>query len=236
MTGEDVDLRGCSRTDSGAHALGFVADFATENGMPGENWALALNRQLDGDVRILRSGKTFFEFHSRFYARSRTYEYRVAESYKVEPSRARFVYEDGRRMDLHKAHEALQAILGRNDFRAFGEDLQDVENAVREVKRAAIRRVRDEVRMRIEATAFIRGMMRRIAGGLFEVGVGKRSAEDFKALLDLKKREDLKWPVVLPAKGLTLVGVKYGRYRDLREQRDVRRAEDREDTEDGADS
>lgn len=221
VSGERVDLRGCSRTDSGAHARGFVADFATANAMPAENWAVALNRQLEDDVRILRSEQVFDEFHSRFYARSRIYEYRVAESYKVEPWRARYVYEDGRKWNLEKAERALNAVKGRHDFRAFGEDLVNVENAVREVKRASLRRIGGEVRLRIEATAFIRGMMRRIAGGLFEVALGKRNVKDFESLLNIARRDELNWPVVLPAKGLALVGVRYGQvYRDVRKVRE----------------
>lgn len=218
VTGEEVDLRGASRTDSGAHALGFVADFATQNAMPAENWTVAVNAQLPDDIRIAEASFAPWEFHSRFFARSRTYEYRIAESYKVEPSKARFVHADGRRIDLESASQALEAIIGWRDFRAFGEELEGLENPVREVKRATLRRIGSEVRLRVEATAFIRGMMRRIAGGLFEVGIGKRSIEDFANLLDLKKRERLKWPVVLPAKGLCLLRVSYGStLRDLRD-------------------
>lgn len=216
VSGELVDLRGCSRTDSGAHALGFVADFETENAMPGENWAVAINRQLADDVRIVRSAKCSPEFHSRFFARSRIYEYRIMESYKAEPMKSRFVYEDGRRLDLSKIREAVSAIVGKHDFRAFGEDLRGVNNAVREVRNAAAEKVGNELRIRIEATAFIRGMMRRISGGLFEIGIGKRSVEEFVALLNAEVRDELKWPVVLPAKGLTLVAVKYGKLRDIR--------------------
>jgi tRNA pseudouridine38-40 synthase len=90
---------------------------------------------------------------------------------------------------------------------------------VREVKKISVTRVGDEIRLGIEATAFIRGMMRRIAGGLLEVGCGKRTIEDFRVLTDPARRDEVKWPVVLPARGLTLVKAKYGRtlrdYRDL---------------------
>lgn len=219
-TGEVVDLRGCSRTDSGAHARGFVADFATKNTMPPKNWADVINRQSSDDIRIVESERIFEEFHSRFFARSRTYEYRIAKTYKAEPTRARYVYEDGRKMNVTKMQAAAKHLVGRNDFRAFGEELGDLQNAVRDAKKVRVAEVGDEVRIRIEATAFIRGMMRRISGGLLEVGLGKRSVKDFATLLDPKRRDDLKWPVVLPAKGLTLLGVKYGsKMRDLRLER-----------------
>jgi tRNA pseudouridine38-40 synthase len=197
----------------------MVADFETSNPMPPENWAQALNRLLPRDIRVRKSSRATLGFNSRFYARARIYEYRVSEEASVEPWKSRYVYEAGRKLDVPKMVEAVQAIVGRHDFRAFGEELEGLENAVREVASATVRRVRGEIRIRIEATAFIRGMMRRIAGGLVEVGRGKRSVEEFERLLDPEQRETVKWPVVLPAKGLTLIGVKYGRrMRDLREE------------------
>jgi tRNA pseudouridine38-40 synthase len=219
--GEDVDLRGASRTDSGAHAKGFVADFLTENPMPPQNWLVALNRQLDGDARVLKCELVSSEFHSRFYARSRVYEYRIVESEKVDPRRARYVCETWRRLDAQAMQSAVKHVLGRHDFRAFGEELGNMENAVREVIAATVERFRDEIRFTIEATAFIRGMVRRIAGGLFEVGYGRRSVDEFEALLDLARRDEIDWPIVLPAKGLTLLKVKYGKeLRDLRTTKD----------------
>jgi tRNA pseudouridine38-40 synthase len=68
--------------------------------------------------------------------------------------------------------------------------------------------VDDEVRIDIEGTAFMRGMMRRISGFLLEVGRGHRPAEDADILLG-PRRDSLQWPVVLPAKGLCLRRVIY---------------------------
>jgi tRNA pseudouridine38-40 synthase len=219
ISGETPDLRGCSRTDSGAHALGMVADFSTENPMPSEKWAFVINRILPDAIHVRASSDAPMEFHSRFFARSREYVYRIALTEKPEPFRARYVYGTWRELKLGAMQKAAEHLHGHHDFRAFGEELQDVKNAVREVKRIGVRQIGDEIRLTVEATAFIRGMMRRIAGGLLEVGCGRRTIEDFRILTDPAKRDEVKWPVVLPAKGLTLVKAKYGRtlrdYRDL---------------------
>ncbi len=218
ISGETPDLRGCSRTDSGAHALGMVADFETGNPMPTEKWSFVMNRLLPIDVRVVSSCKAPMDFHSRFFARSREYVYRIALSDKVDPFRARFVYDTWRPLELRVMQDAARDLQGHHDFRAFGEELEGLENAVREVKKISVTKVGDEIKLRIEATAFIRGMMRRIAGGLFEVGCGKRTIEDFRILTDPTKRDEVKWPVVLPARGLVLVKAKYGRrLRDYRE-------------------
>lgn len=214
-----VDLRGASRTDSGAHAVGQFADFEAENPMPAARWAKALNDRLPLDVRILRSRSVPPEFHSRFFARSRTYLYRISEENKVSPFEARFVHASGREIDEKVMSDAAQRLVGQHDFLAFGEELPENCNTVREVYSCSVTRRGREIRIIIRANAFIRGMVRRIAGGLFEVGIGRRSREDFVSLLNIERRTDIPWPVVLPARGLTLLKVDYGRpYRDLRHE------------------
>lgn len=214
-----VELRGASRTDSGAHALGQFADFATDSPMPAERWAKALNDRLPLDVRITKSKAVPSEFHSRFFARSRTYRYRISEEERVSPMLARFVYTSGRMMNEHVMAEAAAKLIGRHDFLAFGEELPPDCNTVREVHVCSVQRYGREVRITIRANAFIRGMVRRIAGGLFEVGVGRRSRDEFASLLDTDRRASIPWPVVLPARGLTLIKVDYGgSYRDLRKE------------------
>lgn len=197
----------------------MVADFTTENPMPSEKWAFVINRLLPDDIRVKVSSDAPMEFHSRFFARSREYVYRIALTDKPEPFRARYVYGTWRKLRLAPLQKAASNLEGNHDFRAFGEELQDLKNAVREIKRIDVKQIGDEIRLTVEATAFIRGMMRRIAGGLLEVGCGKRTIEDFRILIDPTRRDEVKWPVVLPAKGLTLVKAKYGRtlrdYRDL---------------------
>lgn len=212
-----MDIRGASRTDSGAHSLGQIADFESGVSIEPKKWAAILNRLLPIDVRIARSEKVRADFHSRFFARSRTYLYRISEWSRVQPMRSRYVFEGGHSIDISAMRKSAEALLGENDFLAFAEELQNVENTRRNVLRCAIRKTSDEVRIEIEATAFLRGMVRRISGGLFEVGRGHRTVESFGRLLDEAARDDEQWPVVLPARGLTLKKVYYGEpLRDLR--------------------
>jgi tRNA pseudouridine38-40 synthase len=221
-TGIEVELRGASRTDSGGHAAGQVADFATSLDIPTGKWPDVINRWLPGDIRVLRASAVPMRFHSRFFARSRTYEYRFAESRRAPPERSRFVHSVGWELDLLAMSRAASLLVGDHDFRAFGEELVGVENSVRRVDSATVRRRKAEVVVRLEASAFIRGMVRRISGGLLEVGRGKRSVEEFENLLDVRRRDWEQWPVVLPARGLMLMKVTYGRpLRDLRDERDL---------------
>lgn len=211
VSGEDIEIVGASRTDSGAHALGQVCHFDTARPIRPDKWAYALNRVLPSDVGVQRAAIVPDRFHSRFCARDRFYRYRIQIGDR-DPFRARFAHSITRSPDASRMAEAASHLVGRHDFRAFTEELSPhIENTVRTLFRVEVRAVRDEVRIEVVGTAFLRGMMRRVAGALLEVGLGKRPVDDAARLLDPVERGRLTWPVVLPACGLTLVRVRYDR-------------------------
>lgn len=219
--GEETEVVGASRTDAGAHARGQVCHFDARTGIPSERWVAVLNRILPADVRVLDSRTVPEAFHSRFCARSRHYRYRILEG-APDPFRERYAFRFGRALDLGAMREAAACLVGRHDFRAFSEELKGEGNTVREILRVDVDRVRDEVRIDVVGTAFVKGMMRRISGLLLEVGKGQRPPSDAEGLL-AERRDALQWPVVLPAKGLILCRVAYGRW-----LRDVRRSSEPE--------
>lgn len=217
ISGEDNEIIGASRTDGGAHARGQVAHFDTDLPIDPRDWARILNRRLPRDVVVRRSQRVPAAFHSRFCAEDRTYRYVIRTGVR-DPRTTRTVYEYGRPLDADRMHTAAQQLLGRHDFRAYSEELPPTVHAVRDLFALEVRQRGDRVEILITGTAFVRGMMRRISGGLLEVGRGRRPAEDLAALLDPQRRDLLHWPVVLPAGGLTLERVRYGR--PLRDNRD----------------
>lgn len=225
VSGEEVELRGASRTDSGAHALGQVCDFLTSRPIQPKKWAEILNRALPEDVRVVSSEEVSENFHSRFYARSRVYVYRLSMQDRVEPMKMRYLHCIGSELDVEKMQKAGSKIIGIHDFRKFGEQTRTIENTAREMLNLKVLKVKNDVKIIMEANAFIRGMARRIAGGLLEVGLKKRNVKEIEELLDMKSNEKIQLPKVLPAKGLTLVKVRYGRkLRDIREE--INRFED----------
>lgn len=212
VSGEDVEIEGAGRTDSGAHALGQVCHFDTSRAIPTAKWPSVLGRLLPPDVAVRSATEVSSAFHSRFWATSRWYRYRIAVGER-DPFRARFAHWYGRALRVERMHAAGQALVGEHDFLAFGEELEAGVPTRRRVLRIDVGQARDEVRIDVEANAFLRGMMRRIAGGLLEVGRGKRSGGEIAALLT-EEREGAQWPVVLPANGLTLMRVSYASKKD----------------------
>jgi tRNA pseudouridine38-40 synthase len=208
-TGEDVEIVGASRTDSGTHALGQVCHFDTDVDMEPDNWARVLNNLLEPDVAVQESSEVGSEFHSRFCAETRRYRYRISTGAR-DPFNARYTHDFGRPVDIRLMNQAAGAILGEHDFRAFTEELDpSVENTRRLLFQADVLEYHGkEVHIEIVGTAFLRGMMRRISGALLEIGRGHRPADEMARLLT-DGRDSLQWPVVLPAKGLCLMEVRY---------------------------
>jgi tRNA pseudouridine38-40 synthase len=210
VSGEDVEVVGASRTDSGAHAKGQACHFDTTVPIEPAKWARVLNKVLDPDLAVTRSGRVGDDFHSRFSAIDRYYRYRIHTGTR-DPLRSRVVHNVWHDLDFGKMRQAAQYLVGEHDFLAFTEELDPgVENTRRTLFSVEVKNHRDEVWIDIVGTAFLRGMMRRMSGALLEVGRGHRPAEEVARLLT-EQREELQWPVVLPAKGLCLMHVRYGR-------------------------
>ncbi len=207
-TGEDVEIVGGSRTDGGAHAYAAAAHFDTVNPMPPETWRLVLNRVLDEDCRIVQSEEASPDFHARFSATSRVYRYRFLLN-EFDPFRRRYAHVYWKDLDFESMSKASKALVGEHDFRGYTEEVgPEVLNTRRRLFQVDLERLDDEIHFRVDGIAFLRGMMRRMAGMLFEIGRGHRPVEDCARLLT-EEREAMQWPIVLPAKGLTLMKVNY---------------------------
>jgi len=211
ISGEDNEIIGASRTDSGAHAKGQVCHFDTEVGVPIERWPRVVNQLLPPDLSVLKASVVHPDFHSRFWANHRWYRYRIQIGLR-DPRRSRYCWHYPRELDLSAMQSAAQKFVGKHDFLAFSQLVPKGKNTVRELHSIEVRAFRDEVIFDIVGNAFIRGMMRRICGSLWEVGRNQRSEENIDVLLGSRDRRKIVWPTILPAHGLTLMKVAYGRH------------------------
>jgi tRNA pseudouridine38-40 synthase len=210
VCGEAVEIVGASRTDSGAHARGQVCHFDTGVPIEASKWPLIVNRVLPPDVAVLRAYGVGEDFNSRFCAEDRWYRYRIRTAGR-DPFAGRFAHDFGQPLDIPAMRRVAELLVGRHDFLAFTANLQPhVENTFRTIRRVKVRQKAGEVWIDIGGTAFLRGMMRRMSGCLQEVGEGRRSIESVAKLLDPSREPIGEWPVVLPAKGLCLMRIRYG--------------------------
>lgn len=210
---------GASRTDSGAHAKGQVCHFDTSVPILPDRWLMALNKVLPLDLSVVSASRVSQRFNSRFCAIDRFYRYRFLIGTR-DPIRARFTHFHWEALNLGLMKEAAGSLVGLHDFRGYTEELDPgVENTMRRVFACEVKRYRDEVWVDVVATAFLRGMMRRISGALFEIGRGARPVSDAERILT--EWSGMHLPVVLPARGLTLMRIRYGRHpQDSRERKE----------------
>ena len=220
ITKADTDVVGSGRTDAGVHALGQVANFRTDSRMTPDEYKAALNSLLPRDIVIKHVEEVDYSFHARFDATNRTYHYIILNSTTPSAFFRNYVYVNSRSIDVDLMNTACKFLIGTQDFSSFGSVGDPVRSTVRIVRYARwsvfdyVSPILDDgrkyhlIRFHIEANAFLRGMVRAIAGTLLEVGLGKMPPERVKEILELKDRSTA--GPSLPAKGLCLVRVDYG--------------------------
>jgi tRNA pseudouridine38-40 synthase len=208
ITQGEVNLIGAGRTDAGVHALGQVANFQTESTIDLIALQRGLNSLLSPDIVITGIEEVAADFHARFSARSKTYEYHILNrSYPSALLRA-YAWFIPHQLDLASMERCGRLLIGSHDFSSFRASGDESRHSVREVIRFEIeRREGDLIVIAIAANAFLREMVRSIVGTLVDVGRGKTSLEEFKEIFQARDRRQA--GMTAPAQGLVLVEVKY---------------------------
>ncbi|MGE5584222.1 MAG: tRNA pseudouridine(38-40) synthase TruA [Bacillota bacterium] len=208
ITKTPAHVIGAGRTDAGVHAAGQVVNFRTGARMPAEKFVPALNSVLPADIRVIEAGDAPYEFHARYDARGKTYQY-VIDTRPVPSVFVRnYTHHIPLALDLEAMREGCGHIVGRHDFRSFAAAHGGAKTFTREVRRCALEAGEGLVRVTVEADGFLYNMVRIIVGTLIMVGTGKLAPGDVARIRDRRDRR-LAGPTA-PAKGLCLVRVDYG--------------------------
>jgi len=206
IVGHPVTLHASGRTDAGVHALGQVASFRTHSTIPAEQLHHAINSAIPQDIAVIRAEDVPDDFHARYWAKSKTYRYRIV-CRPVRPTvGARYVHWLRRELDAERMRAAAAHFVGKHDFAAF-ETESSGGDTVRTVPRFDIERDGDRIDCTVAANGFLYNMVRAMVGTLIEVGLGKRPPEEIAELLAARDRT-LAGPTA-PAKGLCLMRVDY---------------------------
>jgi len=196
-----------ARTDSGVHAMGQVINFVTEKGIGLQNLSKGLNSILPRDVRVMDGRDVDEGFHARYSARSKIYVYCILNELYNSPFLIRYVLHWPHSLDIGAMKEAVSWVIGEHDFSAFKKKDEFYRNPVREVKRARILKRAGMLYIVLEATGFLRYMVRTIVGTLLLAGQGKMRPEEMKEILASKERE--RAGQTLPSHGLFLKKIIY---------------------------
>ena len=223
LLGENIEVTGASRTDSGVHAMGNIAVFDTVSPIPAEKISYALNRYLPEDIRIQKSEEVPATFHPRHCASRKTYEYRIYCAPFPMPVKRLYAHFTYVPMDINLMSQSSVYLVGEHDFKSFCSAEAQVETTVRQIDSVEVREVccsvnencnggdidqiGKEIVIRVSGRGFLYNMVRIIAGTLMEVGRGHIAPQEMEKIIAARDRRAA--GPTAPACGLTLVKIEY---------------------------
>lgn len=197
----------CGRTDTGVHARCQVAHFDTAAERSERSWLLGINRHLPAGISALWICQVDHDFHARFSAYARSYQYIVLNRWIRPALEADHISWYRKPLDAELMHEAAQALMGEHDFSAFRAAACQATHAVREIQAIQVQRAGNRVILEVTANGFLYHMVRNIAGSLLKVGSGEKMVAWLAELLASGDRR-LAAPTAA-AEGLYLLGARY---------------------------
>jgi tRNA pseudouridine synthase A len=207
LCGEEIEVIGASRTDSGVHAFGNVAVFDTRMKMEAAKFAFALNQRLPEDIRIQESEEADLTWHPRKCDCVKTYIYRILNRKINIPTERLYAHFCYFRLDIDKMREASGYFIGTHDFTSFCSQKTQAQSPVRTIHSLEVLKDEEMITIVVSGDGFLYNMIRIIAGTLIKVGTGVYPPDYVKQIFKAKNRRMA--GQTMPARGLTLVEIEY---------------------------
>jgi tRNA pseudouridine38-40 synthase len=208
MVGKPVSLIASGRTDTGVHALHQVANFRVFSTLTPSVFLKGLNSLLPDGIIIKEAEYASLDFHARYDAKSKVYEYRIYNEKLPSPFLRHYAWHISRVLDLHAMKECLEVVKGIHDFSSFYSAGDGTINPVRNMIQADLHIHNSNLlSFHFEANGFLRHMVRNILGTIVQAGLGEINAARFIEILASKDRQ--KAGVMAPPGGLYLKDVRY---------------------------
>ncbi|AEM79570.1 tRNA pseudouridine(38-40) synthase TruA [Thermoanaerobacter wiegelii] len=207
VTGEEVNLIGASRTDTGVHALYQVANFRTNTKIPAEKLPYALNSVLPDDIVVVQAKDVEDSFHARYSAKRKRYKYIILNRKFPMPTMRNYCWHISYPLSIEKMKKAASYLIGTHDFSAFKASGSSKTSTIRTVYDLTIEKNEEFINIEIEANGFLYNMVRIIVGTLSYVGLGK--IEENEVYDILKSRDRTKAGITAPPQGLYLIKIMY---------------------------
>ncbi len=204
ILGQEIQVHGAGRTDTGVHAISMFAHFEYEKNLP-ENFCDKLNSILPKDIAVIGIFAVKPNFHARFDAISRTYFYKIHQVKDVFSENLSWFYKQN--IDVEIMNLAAAKLLRHTDFQCFSKVHTDVNTYDCKISEAFWATENGQLIFTVTADRFLRNMVRAIVGTLINAGLGKISLDDFQRILDSKDRRQAGFSV--PAHGLYLADIRY---------------------------
>ena len=206
--GVSVTLTGCSRTDSGVHAKGFIALLCGDiPDISPASLPLAINTKLPECISVTEANYAPENFHPRYDAKGKEYVYRVRNSRIRDPFTDDFEWLYPKHIDENYANELCKELVGKKDFCAFMASGSKIIDTVREIKYFNAKREGDCIIFTVAADGFLYNMVRIMVGTLLKIQQGKLSENSIPYIIKAENRKEA--GPTAPACGLYLDEVFY---------------------------
>jgi tRNA pseudouridine38-40 synthase len=208
MTSETVSVFGAGRTDSGVHAKGQVAHFELSKNIPLDNIRDGINQHLRPlPIAILDVKEVNNDFHARFSAKIRTYEYLIINRRGPLTFNKNLIWGVFKKLNIDAMKEAALIFVGKHDFNAFRSIDCQSSSSIKTIQSCSIETNDQHITLNVSAKSFLHSQVRIMVGTLVEAGKGKFNSSDVKDII--KSRDRSKAGATAPAHGLYLLKVGY---------------------------
>ncbi len=202
-----LDVKGCSRTDSGVHADSYYVSLDTEMNIECENAVLALNTYLPDDIAAVECREVPLDFHPRYSCKSKRYTYKIHNGKIRNPFMRNYAYHYRWRLDESYLDREAKAFIGTHDFSGFCSIKSDVDDTVRTITDARVYRIGETVYFEFEGDGFLYNMVRIMVGTLLFINEGKIKEGELPEIIEARDRK--RAGKTAPPQGLTLTEVDY---------------------------
>lgn len=207
LLGHRPDVTGCSRTDSGVHAEGYIAVFATDTDKECKRISLGLNALLPDNISVWDCREVDGNFHPRYDAKAKEYVYRIYDGMAPDPFLKGLAWHYKGELDTDKMQEAADRLVGRHDFRSFMAQGSKIVDTVREIYWCRVSRKERLIEISVCGDGFLYHMVRILVGTLVFVSRGRLKVQDMPQVLAALDRSAA--GQTAPAEGLYLHKVYY---------------------------
>ncbi len=207
LTQVSLSVVAAGRTDAGVHALGQVVSFRIQKNWSAHEWVKGMNARLPDDIAVRSAALMPDEFHARYAAKGKLYQYRILNRPERPALDRAYVWHVHKPLAIDPMRQAAALLVGPHDFSSFEGTLTDNEDPICRLERLAITHHEHFVIIEAYADRFLKHMVRNIVGTLVEVGAGNRTATNLQEVLSAKDRT--KAGRTAPPQGLCLMRVDY---------------------------
>ena len=205
---EKVVIMGAGRTDSGVHAIAQIAHFDLKKIINKKNFLPGINQHIGNKpVTVLKINKTNKNFHARFDAKKRTYQYTIINRQSPLALQKNKAWHIRKKLNVKDMKKGAKLLLGTHDFSTFRASSCGAKSPIKTMEKISIKKNKDKLILEFISKSFLQQQVRSMVGCIKYVGEGKWKLDDFERIFKSKRRAKCAPPA--PACGLYLKRVSY---------------------------